>query len=119
MLLSGAIWGYLEYMSEIPLHTFGRNRKSRAGYTPLQNGEPGDDDHNDDHDQVSSNRTMRAGIRAAATSSSVNRKGKRRERYADDPDEEATLLGDAVHEEGEFRDDEPQEPPRDSSSEVR
>ncbi|KAI0744486.1 aminophospholipid-transporting P-type ATPase [Earliella scabrosa] len=100
-------------MSEIPLHTFGRNRKSRAGYTPLQNGEPGDDDH----DQVSSNRTMRAGIRAAATSSSVNRKGKRRERYADDPDEEATLLGDAAHEEGEFRDDEPQEPPRDSSSE--
>ena len=37
-------------MSEIPLHTFGRNRKSRSGYTPLQNGEPGDDDHNDDHD---------------------------------------------------------------------
>ncbi|KAI0369507.1 protein transporter [Pilatotrama ljubarskyi] len=93
-------------MSEIPLHTFGRSRKSRAGYTQLHNGEPGDEEDGN----------MRAGVRAAASSASVNRKGKRRERYADDPEEEATLLGDASHEEGAFRNDEPEEPRRDSSS---
>ncbi|KAI0354190.1 protein transporter [Trametes cingulata] len=93
-------------MSEIPLHTFGRSRKSRAGYTQLHNGEPGDEEDGN----------MRAGVRAAATSASVSRKGKRRERYADDPEEEATLLGDASHEEGAFRHDEPQEPRRESSS---
>ncbi|KAL1943316.1 hypothetical protein VTO73DRAFT_4391 [Trametes versicolor] len=95
-------------MSEIPLNTFGRSRKSRrAGYTPLHSGEPEDDE-------------MRTGVRAAASSASVNRKGKRRERerYADDPEEETTLLGDASHEdeEGAFRDDEHEEPRRASSS---
>lgn len=97
-------------MSEIPLNTFGRSRKSRrAGYTPLHSGEPEDDE-------------MRAGVRAAASSASVNRKGKRRERerYADDPEEETTLLGDASHEdeEGAFRDDEHEEPRRAPSSQV-
>ena len=48
---------------------------------------------------------MRAGVRAAA-SASINRKGKQRERYADDPEEEATLLGDASHEDGEYEHDE-------------
>ncbi|KAI9058692.1 aminophospholipid-transporting P-type ATPase [Trametes sanguinea] len=94
-------------MSEIPLHTFGRSRKSRAGYTPLHNGEPGDEEDGDN---------MRAGVRAAVASSSVNRKGKRRERYADEPEEEATLLGDASHEDGEFREDEPQTTRRAPSS---
>ncbi|CDO76004.1 hypothetical protein BN946_scf184780.g11 [Trametes cinnabarina] len=94
-------------MSEIPLHTFGRSRKSRAGYTPLHNGEPGDEEDSGN---------MRAGVRAAAASSSVNRKGKRRERYADEPEEEATLLGDASHEEGEFREDEPQSTRREPST---
>ncbi|OSD00700.1 aminophospholipid-transporting P-type ATPase [Trametes coccinea BRFM310] len=94
-------------MSEIPLHTFGRSRKSRAGYTPLHNGEPGDEED-------ASN--MRAGVRAAVASSSVNRKAKRRERYADEPEEEATLLGDASHEDSEFREDEPQTTTRELSS---
>ena len=53
---------------------------------------------------------MQAAVRAAVTTSgSVSRKGKRRERYADDPEEEETLLGDASHEDGEFRDDEREE----------
>ncbi|KAI8996275.1 protein transporter [Trametes punicea] len=93
-------------MSEIPLHTFGRTRKSRAGYTPLHNGEPEDEQ----------NGNMRAGVRAVAAATSANRKGKRMERYADDPEEEATLLGDASQEEGAFRDDEQQETRREPSS---
>ncbi|KAH9851263.1 protein transporter [Lenzites betulinus] len=96
-------------MSEIPLNTFGRSRKSRrAGYAPLHNGEPGDEEDGE----------MHASVRAAA---SVNRKGKRRERdrgrYADDPEEEATLLGDALHEEDEaFEDNVHVEPRRETSS---
>ena len=107
-------------MSEIPLHTFGRSRKSRAGYTPLHNGDPGDDVHgNGTNGLASSNnngRNMQAAVRAAVTTSgSVSRKGKRRERYADDPEEEETLLGDASHEDGEFRDDEREEQRREAS----
>ena len=96
-------------MSEIPLHTFGRSRKARAGYTQLHSDEPGDDGQDEN---------MRAGVRAAAASASVNRKGKRRERYADDPEEEATLLGDASHEEEAFREDEQPQPRREPSSQV-
>ncbi|KAI0331410.1 protein transporter [Cubamyces sp. BRFM 1775] len=88
-------------MSEIPLHTFGRSRKARAGYTQLHSDEPGEDEQDEN---------MRAGVRAAAASASANRKGKRRERYADDPEEEATLLGDTAHEEEAFRDREDEQP---------
>ena len=107
-------------MSEIPLHTFGRTRKSRAGYTPLHNGDPGDDVHgNGTNGLASSNndgRNMQSAVRAAVTTSgSVSRKGKRRERYADDPEEEETLLGDASHEDSEFRDDEREEQRREAS----
>ncbi len=99
-------------MSEIPLHTFGRSRKARAGYTPLHNGEPGDEDY----ENSSSN--MRASLGAAAAGASNNRKGKRRERYADDPDEEVTLLGDASREDGGYLDGEPEER-REPSAQVR
>ena len=108
-------------MSDIPLHTFGRSRKSRAGYTPLHNGDPGDDVHGNGINGLASSdnngRNMQAAVRAAVNSSgSVNRKGKRRERYADDPEEEeTTLLGDASHEDGEFRDDEREEQRREAS----
>ncbi|TFK83591.1 aminophospholipid-transporting P-type ATPase [Polyporus arcularius HHB13444] len=97
-------------MSDIPLHTFGRSKQSKAGYTPLSNGEPGDDT------RESTAGKMRAGIRAAASSASAIRKGKQRERYSDDPDEEATLLGDASHEDGEYRDAEPTEQRREPSA---
>ncbi len=100
-------------MSDIPLHTFGRSKQSKAGYTPLSNGEPGDDT------RESTAGKMRAGIRAAASSASAIRKGKQRERYSDDPDEEATLLGDASHEDGDYRDAEPTEQRREPSAQVR
>ncbi|TBU21618.1 aminophospholipid-transporting P-type ATPase [Dichomitus squalens] len=107
-------------MSEIPLHTFGRTRKSRAGYTPLHNGEPSDEVHGNGTNGLgpdnSNGRTMHEVVRAAvASSGSVNRKGQRRERYADDPEEEETLLGDASHEDGGFRNDEPEEQIRETS----
>ncbi|KAI0651082.1 aminophospholipid-transporting P-type ATPase [Trametes meyenii] len=89
-------------MSDIPLHAFGRSKKARAGYTPLHNGEPSDEE----------NTSMRAAVASAA----MNRKGKRRERYADDPEEEATLLGDSSREESAFRDDEREETRRETSS---
>ena len=98
-------------MSEIPLHTFGRSRQARAGYTPLSDGEPGEQVRDGSSDR------MRAGVRAAA-SASANRKGKQRERYSDDPEEEATLLGDASHEDGNYGDDEPEESRREPSAQV-
>ena len=97
-------------MSEIPLHTFGRSRKSRAGYTPLHNGEPGE--------RIPNPTEMRAGIPAAASASSLNRKGKRRERYVGDLEEEATLLGDDSREDDEYLDDQVEQRTRDSSSQV-
>ena len=106
-------------MSEIPLHSLRQSRHARAGYTPLHNGDPGD---NDDRDNGHQRETpaMRAAVRAAAASSSVNRKGKRRERYAVDAEEEETLLGGAVHEDGDFQDDGREaQAARDSSSSVR
>ncbi|KAI0702811.1 aminophospholipid-transporting P-type ATPase [Cerioporus squamosus] len=100
-------------MSDIPLHTFGRSKHSRAGYTPLSDSEPGD------QARENTSNKMRAGVRAAA-SASVSRKGKQRERYSDDPEEEATLLGDASHEDGDYREDEPEEERRrESSSQQR
>ncbi|KAM5540932.1 hypothetical protein V8D89_005243, partial [Ganoderma adspersum] len=105
-------------MSEIPLHTFGRSRKSRAGYTPLHNG---DEDHssanrgtNSTSSSKSNLRTMHSAVRAAVTSSGTIRKGKQRERYADDPEEEETLLGSAARSDSGFRDDEPEEERRES-----
>ncbi|PIL25785.1 transporter [Ganoderma sinense ZZ0214-1] len=109
-------------MSEIPLHTFGRSRKARAGYTPLHNGEPGDEDHSNANRGTSTTgstksnlRTMHAAVRAAVTSSGNVRKGKQRERYADDPEEEETLLGSAARSDSGFRDDEPEVERRESS----
>lgn len=101
--------------SEIPLQKFGRTRNSRAGYAPLHNGERGE------HDQRAAD--MPVSVRAAASTSSVSRmgrwRGRERERYADDPDEEATLLGD-VPEDAEGFGETPQEAVRrDSSSQVR
>lgn len=85
-------------MSEIPLHSLGRARKSRAGYIPLQNGELSSESEQGGED-------MSMSSRAAAASS--RRKGKRRERYDDSehPEEHATLLGDDTAE-NEFRDEE-------------
>ncbi|GBE86868.1 Probable phospholipid-transporting ATPase [Sparassis crispa] len=79
-------------MSEIPLHSLGRARKSKAGYA-LLNGEP------TDNEQQSQDMPSGTTI-AASVSSRISRKGKHRERYADQAEEEAAnLLGD------EFQDD--------------
>ncbi|KZT00633.1 phospholipid-translocating P-type ATPase [Laetiporus sulphureus 93-53] len=85
-------------MSEIPLQSLGRARKSKAGYVPLQNGEPsGDNDEEGD--------SMSMSTRAAA-SSSARRKGKRRERYdAERAEEHATLLGDESQEDVELEEE--------------
>ena len=83
-------------MSEFPLHTFGRGRKSRSGYTPLHNGEltPVESPASED---------MPIAARAAASSRVLNKKGKRRDRdrYEDDPEESVNLLGDEHREEEE------------------
>ncbi|CCM06450.1 uncharacterized protein FIBRA_08714 [Fibroporia radiculosa] len=87
-------------MSEIPLHSFGRARKSRAGYAPLPNGESSG---RSDLDSDSMPLTTRV---AAATS--ARRKGKRRERYdSENPEEEETLLGhDPQEGDGTYPEDE-------------
>ena len=80
-------------MSDIPLHYILPNQ-SRTGYAPVSN----------DTDNFNGNTgvNMRATIRAAVSSSNSARKqknvrvgkGRRQDRYTDDPEEEATLLGE-------------------------
>jgi phospholipid-translocating ATPase len=71
-------------MSDIPLASIRRNGK---GYTRIS-----DTDSNSDHPS-----SMPATVRAAASSTSARRaavKGKRKDKYMDDPEEQAGLLGD-------------------------
>ncbi|KAJ7727664.1 hypothetical protein DFH07DRAFT_851642 [Mycena maculata] len=73
-------------MSSIPL--------KHLKYTPL----PNDDDTPHSHPPS----TMRASVRAAASASTarlLKKAGKRQDRYTDDPEEEAGLLGDETYEE--------------------
>ncbi|CAL1698399.1 unnamed protein product [Somion occarium] len=78
-------------MSEFPLHTFGRSRKSRAGYAALSN------EYSPIDNEEGASDSMPMNVRAAAVAT-VNRKGKRR----DVLEEEATLLGDEHREEGGY-----------------
>ncbi|KAI0920746.1 hypothetical protein AcV5_010413 [Taiwanofungus camphoratus] len=76
-------------MSEIPLHSLGRTRKSRAGYAPLHNVERNADDEQD------SEAMPLTTMAAASVLTRAQRKGKRRERYSTEhPEEEVTLLRD-------------------------
>lgn len=91
-------------MSDIPLHSIRRN-KTRAGYAPIA--------EDTDSDIVpSSNDTpsMHPTVRAAATSSASRRqmdKSRRTDRYVDDPEEEAMLLGEEASDEETFDGEEP------------
>lgn len=92
-------------MSDIPLHSFRRSRKQRSKYTPLNTNEDNDGDEDSDttsHHSTTSPQMPSVVSRAAAASASANRnqqntesrwKGKRRQRYADDPEEQVGLLG--------------------------
>ena len=84
-------------MSDIPLHSLRKSRKLRSDYAPLNT-----DEHNGD-DRNSQILMPSAVSKAAVASVSANRKphnsesrwkGKRRQRYADDPEEQVNLLGD-------------------------
>ncbi|KAJ8519306.1 hypothetical protein ONZ45_g3743 [Pleurotus djamor] len=104
-------------MTEIPLHSI---RKNRSGYTRL-NGQDDNDDDNEAHDTNQRGSQMRAGLRAAATGSSRRvGKGKGKQKYSDDPEEEATLLGsDYDVEEGSsdvFKSNSPPSPQKVSSN---
>lgn len=80
-------------MSEIPLHTFGRHRRPRTGYTALEG---------EDLPESSQNtRSMPMSVGIAAASAS---QGRRTERYSGDDEEEATLLGE--HRENEIEEEE-------------
>ncbi|KAK7684500.1 hypothetical protein QCA50_012447 [Cerrena zonata] len=82
-------------MSEFPLRAFGRSRNSRnnrAGYSALDSEDSPDIDGGTSSD-------MPLNVRGPAV---ANRKGKRRDRYGDDPEEEDTLLGDEHREGGGF-----------------
>lgn len=83
-------------MSEIPLHSIRRN-KARAGYIPLNNDE-----------ESSSNSPE---MRKAASSSSGPRRNlklggnRAKDRYVDDPEEAAGLLGSSYDTESGFDDE--------------
>lgn len=76
-------------MSDIPLYSLRKN-KNKAGYTQLNDTEDGEASSS-----TSGPSNMHGAVRAAASAGPSFRKtGKRRTQYADEPDEEAGLLGD-------------------------
>ncbi|KAF9049632.1 protein transporter [Hymenopellis radicata] len=81
-------------MSDIPLSSL-RKTKNRAGYTQLP-----DTDDGEASSSPSGPSNMHAVIAASTAGPSLRKMGKRRTQYADEPDEEAGLLGD-VYEEGD------------------
>lgn len=90
------------YMSnpDIPLHTIAPNSRSRAAYTPLADQDDSNSQRDDRTPEKANMHTgaLRSGAAARATtrgfgSGRSKGKGKQREQYADESDEEATLLG--------------------------
>lgn len=110
-------------MSEIPLRSFGIYRKSRVGYSALTDSDtPNDTNADHQHESTSSNtpantNTMPMNARAAivATAASSQRKGKNRERYVDDPEEQANLLSEEQNED-DYHEDEPEPTSRPGTS---
>lgn len=82
-------------MSDIPLHSIRRN-KARANYIPINDSESSENMP-----------ILRTNTTIATTSSRQNlRAGKRKERYADDPEEQAGLLrGEEFEDQFEVEDD--------------
>ncbi|KAJ7583625.1 hypothetical protein C8J56DRAFT_214008 [Mycena floridula] len=80
-------------MSDIPLRSIRRN-KARSGYQQLFESDTV-------NTPTSSASTMPAPVAAAAASRNIFGKGRRRDRYVDDPEEEAELLGGDEEELGE------------------
>lgn len=104
-------------MSEIPLRSFGLNRKSRAGYSALGDSDTPTSDDPSDSNPSTHSKAMPMIARAAVTASAANarQKGKHRERYADDPEEQANLLGDEPTED-DYREGEPEQTSRPGAS---
>ncbi|KAL0952707.1 hypothetical protein HGRIS_006943 [Hohenbuehelia grisea] len=105
-------------MTDIPLNPLRRSRNFRAGYNSLA-------DHDaDDDTSASGSANMPASARATTSSSmrfntAGKGKGKRKDVYTDDPEEEATLLGEGMRDDAEDEEqDTPKraEPPKRSSS---
>lgn len=85
-------------MSDIPLHSIRRN-KARTNYTPIR-----------DTDSTENNMHQPARVTVMASSSTAGRNNhqagknaKRKGRYVDDPEEEASLLREEADEEDEDR----------------
>ena len=86
-------------MSDIPLRTFGRSRNSRSGYTPL-NTEQDEYDGNangradgNNHQSMPLQTTATKATVSAARHNHQRWKGKKRQSYQDDPEEQEGLLG--------------------------
>ncbi|KAI5121482.1 hypothetical protein M0805_003937 [Coniferiporia weirii] len=93
-------------MTDIPLRVIGRNQRSRAGYTQLQNGGRSEGPSENGNEHTDDGDTMPASARVAA----AVYKGKKPVRaspfnYKDYPDEEETLLGGHEREEAFDNDD--------------
>ncbi len=86
-------------MSDIPLSSLRKN-KNRTGYTQLP-----DTDDGEAPSSPSGSSNMHAVIAASTASPSLRKMGKRRTQYADEPDEEAGLLGDVYEEADDFERD--------------
>jgi hypothetical protein len=98
-------------MTDIPLHSFRRLRKFESGYTPLSTGQDDGDDESEGTLKTpvsaSSNSMPSITSRAAVISASRKHensdsksKGKRRQRYVEDLEEQVNLLEDERDEYG-------------------
>ena len=94
-------------MSDIPLRTFGRSRNPRSGYAPLNTEQ--DEYGTGGNGSVGRNNHQTMPLQTTATKAAVSVanqnykrwKGKKKQSYQDDPEEQEGLLGD-----GEGRDSE-------------
>ena len=84
-------------MSDIPLRTFGRSSRNRSGYTPLRTEHDDYDASRNENGSGNSQHNMPAQTtitNAAASAASHRWKGKKKQTYQDDPEEQEGLLGD-------------------------
>ena len=83
-------------MSDIPLRTFGRSRNTRSGYAPLNTEQDEYDIDGNNHQTMPLQTVTKAAV-SAAKQNHHRWKGKKKQSFQDDPEEQEGLLRDEVH----------------------
>ena len=90
-------------MSDIPLRTLRKSRNSRSGYAPLNAGQDEYDANGSNHQAMPLQTTVTKVAVSVGRQNHQRWKGKKKQGYQDDPEEQEGLLGD---DEGHYSEDE-------------